>query len=116
MKNKYAQFKLEDVQVNVYYDDMSVEGSFDFGDEKENQDYLDRFNSGELISLVVEVVATDLSGHVRESDILGGVHVNTNRNIEEQIKETIKDHTMISNAKDSLRNTIKSIIGSNGGF
>jgi len=42
-----------EIRYLVEYDPECVEGSFDFGNEKENAEYLARFESGELSSYLI---------------------------------------------------------------
>lgn len=92
-------------EVKYYYcgDGYPDLNSFDFGSEKENKEYLKRFDTGELLNLTlfVEVSCLGESG----SDVLGAVHVNS-RNIEKDLLEMAIEHDMKNNACRELRDNI----------
>jgi len=73
------------------YDQENIEGSFDFGDEKENAEYLEKFRTGEYVSLALEVQYYDRSGNVSGSDYLGACHF-VAKNLDAQILETVSEY------------------------
>lgn len=93
------------VTIKYDYDDMDVEGSFDFGNDEENKAYLARFNSGELSNIIIFVKVYDNSFNVCGEDILGGCHI---RNTDD-ILATIKEYAMIDNAKLDLAKQLHAI-------
>jgi len=88
-----------EIVVRYAFDDESVDGSFDFGDEAENAAYLAKFASGELYSLFVAVDALALGEQGRDS--LGCCHVNS-ATAEKELLETMADHGMIEQACTDL--------------
>jgi hypothetical protein len=86
------------------YDDMAVDGSFDFGSEEENQKYLDRFVSGELISLLLGVKAEAFG--CTGTDFLGGCHINVD-SVDADIKECITFNAMVETAIEDCKHAIK---------
>ena len=92
------------IEYSEDYDDIDVADTFDFGDEKENADYLARFKSGnDLVSLVIQVKITTEKG-ITGRDVLGGCHVKAGS--ESDIMQTITDNGMLDNAKDDLESSI----------
>lgn len=81
----------------------SVVGSYDFGDEVENAAYLARFESGELLNLIITVTA-ECCG-VTGFDSLGGCHV-TSAKLESDVKDLIKNYAMVETAIDSLKSNL----------
>lgn len=94
--------------VKIEGSDIPVEGSFDYGNEEENQKYLERFHNGELENLDILITIFSKSGHVEGFDSLGGCHVRASH-IEEDIKSLIEDHGMIENAFQHLQDNLKEI-------
>ena len=90
------------------YDDMAIDGSFDFGSEEENQKYLDRFVSGELISLILGVKA-EVFG-CTGTDLLCGCHINVD-SVDADIRECITSHTMVETATEDCKRAIKEQVG-----
>lgn len=93
------------VEYSWTYDDCQIDGSFDFGDQAENEKYLKRFRSGELLNLIVQVKVKALG----ESgiDILGGCHVKAD-NFEADLHELAIEHDMKNNACADLKKAILS--------
>lgn len=87
--------------VMVDYDQVSPD--FDFGNEAENQKYLERFNSGEMLNLVITVVAT-WQGY-EGSDILGECHISS-KNLEAETLDMITEHEMMDKACIDLVTTL----------
>ena len=112
---KHSQFKIEEIQVNVYYDEDSDPFDWDFETEEEKEVFKAKYESGKVFFVGVEVVATDLSGHVKASDSLWGVLIDSTKPSVDQIKEIVGLHGMINGVKKNLENIIKSILKSNGG-
>lgn len=76
--------------VFVYYEtDEGVGESFDLGDEAANQEYLDRFESGELTNCRIEVVFK--KGDEVGTEHLGACHFRSDHLREEAI-QCVKDH------------------------
>lgn len=90
------------VRYEIEYDDYPIEDSFDFGDEKENEAYIERFRTGELESLIITVTAFAVGE--TGSDSLGGVHVVAGKSAD--IYQTIENHDMVGNALTALKERI----------
>lgn len=93
--------------VSWTYDVLDIKDSFDFGDEKANEEYLERFRSGELISVVIYVKV--FFDNFEGTDILGDCHVR-DKFLLTDIEETVKEHGMQQNARDDLRKNIESTL------
>lgn len=92
------------VTIQWEYDDFPTIGDdFDFGDQKDNEDYLKRFERGELSNVIVSVIvrAEGLEG----IDTLGGCHV-SNRDFVKDVIDLVTDHAMIDNASRELTQNI----------
>lgn len=76
---------------SVSQDDIDPAGDFDFGDEKENEDYLARFECGELFVGVVWLHAYALG--VTASDTLSGCHLSTG-NTESEALSIVREYGM----------------------
>lgn len=85
--------------------DQSPEGDFDFGDEIENAKYLKRFESGELMCIVIRVEA--YAEGEQGTDYLGMCHVKAS-NLESDVRNIIAEHDMKHNACVELRDNILS--------
>jgi len=68
-----------------------VEGSFCFGDEQENAEYLARFKSGELANVCLRVTA--YAEGCEGVDHLGMCHIST-ENFEDEILKAVTDQGM----------------------
>lgn len=84
-------------------EDEPVNGSFEFGNEKENEDYLKRFASGELLNVFVRVTTHFMN--LEASDSLGGCHIVAAK-LEEEIKDIVRDYTLIDNATEELKGSL----------
>ncbi len=88
-------------------DDSEIAGSFDFGDEAENEAYLARFESSEVVNVLVRVEA---SWHdSKRSDYLGGCHL-LSQGLEAQVLEIARYHGMEAEALACLALEIQSKI------
>lgn len=98
LKSESGKVKHVDTQVNYSWEieEESIEGSFDFGSEKENEEYLKKFESGEYISVFLTVTVEAL-GQVG-IDSLGMIHVKNDSTIEDQLIQTAIEHDMKNNA------------------
>ena len=94
--------------IKVENSDIPLEGSFDFGNEAENQKYMSRFESGELENIDIVVTIFSKSGQVEGFDSLGACHIRASH-FEEDVQSTIKDHGMIENALEHLNENLKQI-------
>jgi hypothetical protein len=101
---KLIEFKITEQWT---YDDLSVEGTFDFGDEEENKEYLHKFVTGEFVNLVIGVKAEALG--CEGTDLLCGCHVAT-ITADEDITECIEVHDMVVAAIDDCRAAISNQI------
>lgn len=93
------------VTITVEEDDIDPAGDFDFGNEKENAEYLARFRSGELFVAVITVRATALGQE--GTDCLGGCHIHSNnmfnsKPFDSDVESMIKDQCMIERATEEL--------------
>ena len=88
----------------AYDNDCPIEGSFDFGDEVENDEYLTRFKTGELVNLQIKVKATALG--CSGTDYLGGCHV-TADNADIELSQIASEHGMANQAIDDCIQAIK---------
>ena len=110
----YKQYKRlgeidgKEVEFNITeewsYDDIDVDGSFDFGSKEENQKYLDRFVSGELVSLILGVKA-EVFG-CTGTDLLCGCHINVD-NVDADIADCINDKGMVDIAIEDCKRAIR---------
>lgn len=84
-----------------------IEGSFDFGNEADNKQYLARFENGELLSVNITVKALfkGLEGH----DHLGACHV-TSHLLANDVEQHVIDYGMEKNATDDLLNNLKDLM------
>ena len=91
------------IGVAISYETDSVVGSVDFGDKNAEQDYYKRFETGELLNLVlrVEASALGLSG----TDYLGGVHIKASE-LERDTSSIVSEHGMIDVAISELTQEI----------
>lgn len=92
------------VKIEWDYDDFPRPGhDFDYGSESENQKELERFERGELFSLIVKI---SVQGEGLEgSDILGGVWVSVSK-WDADVLECVETHGMIENASSELKTNI----------
>lgn len=83
--------------------------SFDFGSLDENKAYLERFESGEVLSTLISVKVS-LNGFscVTGSDYLGACHVSS-RDLKDDVLTTVEDHGMVQVAETELKESIKSL-------
>ena len=93
--------------VSWAYDDIDVSRDFDFGDEQANKEYLARFESGELVNIVVFVKV--FFDNFEGTDCLGGCNVR-DKYLLTDIEETVKEHGMQKNARDELKKNIESTL------
>lgn len=91
------------IRICTFADDEDVKGSFDFGNEADNEAYLQRFYSGELTSVVIEVSASALNCEGR--DLLGACHIKQSR-FTKDVMETIEHYGMIKTACAELKREI----------
>lgn len=98
MKQFFAEWIPENCSVFWDYDDSPIDGSFDFEDEKQNQEYLDRFRRGELANIFIKVSYWDKSRNISGDDCLGACHIASIQDIQ----SVIDDHGMIDNAKAEM--------------
>ncbi len=96
------------VTIQVTDDHEEVEGSFDFGDDAENAAYLERFNSGDLVSVCIRVKAE--YDTAEGTDYLGGCHIKVGPGFDDDILDMVNDHGMIDEALASLKREIERII------
>lgn len=94
--------------VKIENSDIPLEDSFDFGNEEENQKYMERFENGELENLDILITMFSKSGLVEGTDSLGSCHVRA-AHIEDDIKGLIEDHGMLEQAHDDVMENIKRI-------
>lgn len=87
------------------YEQDSVQGSYDFGDKKANDEYLERFKNGELLNVTIKVTANALGEH--GSDYLGGCHVKAST-LESDMLQTAIQHDMKNQACIELKANILS--------
>jgi len=93
-----------DTQVYISWGlDEFPENDFDFGNEKENKEYLMRFETGELLCVWIQVKAK-CEGE-EGTDSLGMCHVKAN-DLESEIMNIVAEHDMKNNACIELRNNI----------
>jgi CRISPR/Cas system CSM-associated protein Csm3 (group 7 of RAMP superfamily) len=85
------------------YDDIPVEYGFDFGSKEENEEYLKKFELGELLNVVIKIEASYLG--LEGTDYLGSCHVRS-RELESDIQDIVKDHLMVEEAFDELSNNV----------
>lgn len=72
-------------------DFVPVEDTFDFGDEIENKEYLDKFESGEYQNLALKAAYFDSKGRFIKNDYLACVHVST-KDLRKDVETISKDH------------------------
>ena len=108
IKDYYSTTFKRNITLGVYwdYDQTEIEGSFDFGNDKENKEYLAKFESGELLSVVIKVTASYQS--ISESDYLGGCHVRA-KNLHEDVLTMVKEHDMQDAASNQLYDYCKQL-------
>ncbi len=87
------------------YETESVRGSVAWDDDEAEEAYYRRFDDGDLINLVVRVVATwqDAEG----SDYLGGCHVVASK-LGDEVLSTAEDHGMRMEALKQLQERVVS--------
>lgn len=91
-------------EVSWIYDGSSVSDSFDFGNEKQNQEYLKKFESGELLNIIISVeVSFDNWTGV---DHLVGCHVR-DKYLLTDIESIVSEHGMQKIARDDLKKSIE---------
>lgn len=93
------------IVVSWDYEDSSVEGDVDFGNKAENEAYLKRFESGELLNIIIFVKA-NAEGETG-SDCLGMNHVKAN-DLENEVRRIVAEYDMKNNACIELRESILS--------
>ena len=98
-----------EISIFVGEDDLDPEGTFDCGDEVENEEYLARFKSGELFMAVIGVEATALDE--TGTDYLGGCHIHansrySNNQLSADVAYFVEAYTMVENAKTELKDLI----------
>lgn len=93
------------VIVEVDEDDIPPEGDFDFGNEEENDAYLNRFKSGELFraNILVKAIALGFEGF----DSLGACHIHSNnmfnsKPFDQDVEDILREYGMIDNAIEHL--------------
>lgn len=88
------------ITVSYDYDQEPVDGTFDFGNEADNTAYIKRFDSGELLSVNVNVEAKAL----REvgNDSLCACHVKSSSFVNDIMQDVVVYHSMIENAVEDL--------------
>lgn len=114
MKSIFDQYESEielnskTIKVNITIHTIpecdDVDGSFDFGNETDNQEYLSKFESGELESVIISVKASALG--ISATDNLGQCHVRSSK-FSDDIRDLIKDYSMATNALTELKKNIK---------
>jgi|ERR1019366_4096145 hypothetical protein len=95
-----------DTQIGVSFDyDQFPEigHDFDYGNEKENNEELIRFKTGELVSIVIKITA-HCEGETGYN-YLGSNFVKSN-DIENEVRRIIAEHDMKNNACIELKNNI----------
>lgn len=103
------------VRIDVFVDEdecVDPAGDFDFGDDAENQKYLERFQSGELFIGVIEVRATAIELGEFESDVLGACHLTSNNMFDsgpftKDVENIIEEHGMVAQALECLKGVLK---------
>lgn len=104
MKIKINGISLDaDVKVQVMQDEWP-DGNFDFGDAEENARYLERFETGELLCLFIQVTVS-AEGETG-FDSLGMCHVKA-QSIDKDVLEMVKDYAMVDNAVKELTDVIR---------
>jgi hypothetical protein len=106
MHRKVSEFMGKPVEFIITemwdYDNSPVDGSF--GSEKDNQDYLDKFESGELANLLLKVKAEALG--CEGSASLGSCHVDV-FNTNEEISIFVNEYDMLDEAIEDCKRNIK---------
>jgi hypothetical protein len=94
--------------VCLYHDDTDLD--FDFGDEIENQAYLNRFHTGELMNIGIVVKASIQLGtcNLTGEDSLWAVHVRT-RHMDTDVNEIIESQAMVDTAIDEILSQYKDL-------
>jgi hypothetical protein len=107
MRKEYIKHSLgQKINIAWGYDDSNIE--IDFGDDTENKDYIRRFLSGELLSVLILVTYRDDSGNVYGEDILGDCHVSS-KDFARDILSMVSDHGMVDNAKADMIRIVREI-------
>lgn len=91
----------------------SIEGSFDFGSDSENNEYAERFYSGELASVCIRVQA--IWQGQEGTDYLGSCHVVSSK-VESEVELMSKEYSMIETALTDLKTNIERQIELFSGF
>ena len=94
------------MQIKVYEEFEPVDVAF--GDDKLDAEYIARFESGELINVIIIVDVLSKSGLVKGSDILGACHIRADH-FEEDVNNTVLEHDMGKQAYDELLVALASI-------
>lgn len=104
--------KAHDVLVSVYAaeDNDQIVGSFDFGNEKDNAEYLSRFKSGELESIGIIVEAEVGFDAPKGHDSLWACHVKSGS--KQDILDLVADHGMVDIAIKDLTSGLEMILKS----
>lgn len=90
-------------KITYAYDYESEAIDVDFGSEQENQAYIDRFNRGELVNIVLKVSASALGEE--GTDYLGACHV-TAQDMEDDMLQCAIEHDMKNQACIELKGNI----------
>lgn len=83
------------IDVSITDDDHPVDVDFEPAELKA---YLARFESGELLNVVVRVVAS--WNGIKGEDYLGACHLKAGS--EDDVRQTVEDHGMVAQALDNL--------------
>lgn len=118
--DKFSEFTItrqlngRDIEINITItvecDDIDPAGDFDFGNEKDNTEYLQRFHSGELFIGVIGVKATALGE--TGTDYLGGCHLHSNNYFDSKpftsdVSSIVTEYNMVDNAIIELLQAIQ---------
>lgn len=96
---KYRAKQLKCTLTISAYQDEWPENDFDFGDAKSNAEYLERFETGELLCAMIEV-QLNFRG-IKKQNHLGMCHLRS-ASLEDDINQAVNDHDMIDIAKNDL--------------
>lgn len=86
------------VSISFEYDGNAPD--FDYGNSEENAKELARFESGELLNILI-VVKAELDGEIG-TDCLGQCFIEAD-NLKAGIEKTVKDHNMVDQALAELK-------------
>lgn len=89
------------VRIVCEYDWETDPPDVEFKSDQENEEYLKRFETGELSNLWVKVSAISLSLNEGASHTLGGIHT-LSSDTENQLMEAVKEHHMIDYIVEKL--------------